>query len=146
MNNTQDTDTITKAQIRPLRTIAGRQMNDDDYRSMLQDRCGVESTKALTRHQAAALIDHLQGKAERPGRNGGITRKQLVYLADLQRQCGRDGDAGLRWASSIAKRTIMALSDLSRSEANRCIQAANQMLDVLQKQQLPDGAPKGGRL
>lgn len=54
-------------------------LSDDDYRALLRQLAGVDSAKALTDRQRAAVRDHLQRLAERMG---VATTRKRPYTAE----------------------------------------------------------------
>ena len=92
---------IEKRQIKVVHAIAGRlELGDDLYRGILADRYRAESSKELTRAQAADFIKHLKSLAEAKGvslrrrkkyslRPGMATPKQLYKIEAMWRDVSR---------------------------------------------------------
>ncbi len=131
---------VTKDQIRALHTIRRRVLPDEEtYRAMLQDRCGVQSTKDLSKLQAKRLIDELNGNQRRKACPKGLDRRlcitvsQLAMLRDILAQCGIRDEAAARWArramayTDHRERTITNIDQLTKAEARKLIQQARAM-------------------
>jgi phage gp16-like protein len=108
---------ITKEQIKYIKTIQRRhQPDDDEYREMLEKRFGVTSCTQLTCAQAGRLIDLYitwgwasggKRKAESRSQNSGV-RSQNPERSNVPRQAGNM----VKMVSPAQQKKIGALADL----------------------------------
>lgn len=98
-------DKISKAQMRKIYALAREKKVDNDLlHSIVKNRCGQEHISGLTVGEAAAVIDHLEGRGNDrtvplpTGRPLHLaTKKQMYKIHELEKMLGwLDNPARLR--------------------------------------------------